>query len=529
MTQTAQISIYHYLFTFAIGDTINLGLQMTTAISLHLSLIWRPFVVTILTALFLILYSFFASVSAYSECTSDTASEECTTFTKNNWYVLLDSISTSILGHSQLHPEINSIASQNSLIASMNNLLSSLYAQPPASGVAFISQELQKLNPIQPVYAQTGAGYDALIPVQDLWRIFRNASYIGFALVFVVIGFMVMFRAHISPQAVATIQDSLPRIVVALILVTFSYALAGLMLDLMFLVINIILQLLQGAGVINADVAARKIFDLSFLNLMRSAWDDIFGVTAEAVHSIIGNVFEGGGLLTLLKWPGQLAAGGLAAVVVGFAAIIIVFRILIMLLMAYVMIILLTLAAPFYFLIQALPGNNGAKDWFKQMASNIAVFPVVSFMIIFAGVIGGIEALGGGSGAGRLVGVGQESLKFPLLTGGLDPTAISRIIALGFLFITPEVANIVKNAIGVKTPAFAPGVIGGFAAGAAAGRQFGGGVAPHIPLVGRGLDWMAAEAELPKMRRQSVITRRALGKGFTVPGAYQTTGTEEKT
>ena len=92
----------------------------------------------------------------------------------------------------------------------------------------------------------------------------------------------------------------------------------------------------------------------------------------------------------------------------------IMFRVFLMLLMAYAMIILLTMAAPFFFLIQALPGNNGAKEWFKQMAANVAVFPATALMFIFAGILAGIGDLGG-VGSGVIEPSKAEVLKFPLL------------------------------------------------------------------------------------------------------------------
>ena len=378
----------------------------------------------------------------------------------------IDSLNTHILGLSLLHPETNQLTAGRGALAATSNLVAGLYGKPPASGVQYFAQEFQKFNPVQPAYAQ-GIGFKALEPVQQLWTVFRNASYLGFVIIFVIMGFMIMFRAHISPQAVATVQDSLPRIVVALILVTFSYAIAGLMIDIMFLAINVIIRLLADSGVIEINKASQVIFDKSIFGVIVSSWGEIFVTTAEAIKSLLDSIFSGGLLIDILTFPLKWGLSGIAGLIVGIAALFIMFRVFLMLLMAYVMIILLTLVAPFFFLIQALPGNTGAKEWFKQMTANIAVFPAVSLMIIFAGAIGGIEAFGG-TGAGSLGGQASEALKFPLLVGGLDPGAIGKIIALGVLFMTPEAAKMVKEAIGAKGgPSF--GGAGAAALGAAGG------------------------------------------------------------
>lgn len=431
-------------------------------------------------------------------------------------WATIDSLKQQVVGSSSLHPETNSEAiAKNGALAYSTRLVTGLYANPPASGVEYFASQIEKFNPIQPAYAQTGIGYKALTPVQALWTVFRNASYVGFIIVFVVIGFMVMFRAHISPQAVATVQDSIPRIVIALFLVTFSYAIAGLMIDFMFLILNVIINLLgssivNGQPIIDPAKASEVAFNKSIIHVIVNAWPALVRTTAEALGQLLSDVVKIGNIEKLLTWT----ITGIGGLIVGIAALFIMFRIFMMLLMAYITIILLTLVAPFFFLIQALPGNNGAKEWFKQMASNISVFPTVALMIIFAGIITGIGAFGG-TGAGTL---GAESVqKFPLLSGGLSTDAIGKIIGIGMLFAIPEVATLVKGMFGTKGgPNIGGAVMGGLAAGASAGGRFAGGVAPHVPFVGTGLDTLAARRDEPKLRRQAIANERALAGDYTV-------------
>src|SRR3989344_2210894 len=126
-----------------------------------------------------------------------------------------DSLYNLLTGYSQMHPETNTVTQNWGALAGMSRMVAGLYSAPPISGVQYFAGEIQKFNPTQPAYAQTDTvGFQALTPVQGLWTVFRNASYVGFVIVFVIIGFMIMLRAHISPQAVATIQDSIPRLVV---------------------------------------------------------------------------------------------------------------------------------------------------------------------------------------------------------------------------------------------------------------------------------------------------------------------------
>lgn len=381
-----------------------------------------------------------------------------------------DSLFNLLTGRSKLHPETNDVTAKTGALAASSQLVASLYSQPPVSGVEYFAQKIQQFNPVQPAYAQEGGiGFSALKPVQRVWTVFRNISYVGFVIVFVIMGFMIMFRAHISPQAVATVQDSIPRIVVALILVTFSYAIAGLMIDIMFLVLNIVVNALKTAGLLEGTSIGQDIFQKSVFGVIFGNWKDVFKTVADALANFIDKSID---IIVLDKILGFFG-GTLGAIVVGIAILFIMFRIFFMLLIAYVMVIVLTMAAPFFFLFQALPGRNGAGEWFKQMASQVAVFPTVALMFVFAGILGGLGRVDGGSA----IGAGQVG-QFPLLAGDIQTDVIGKLIGIGILLMTPSAAELVRNALGVRG-----GPQGAFgAAGAALGGAAG--VAAGVPRFG---------------------------------------------
>lgn len=382
-----------------------------------------------------------------------------------------DSLYTLLLGESQLHPEITQVTKRQGALASAATLVATLYNNPPASGISYTAQVIQKINPVQPAYAQ-GVGFGALEPVQQIWENFRNASYIGFVIVFVIVGFMIMFRAHISPQAVASVQDSLPRIVIALILVTFSYAIAGFMIDIMFLAINFM------ATIIPVESgAANKVFTHSVVGVMAEIWEDVVTKGAGAFGELLKDVLTDvpGWISDILGFFGTLLAG----LVIAIAAFYVTFRIFFMLLVSYVTVVVLTIFAPFFFLVQALPGQNGGREWFKQMAANLSVFASIAIMFLIAAYMGGISQLGGAENPI----VGDSSLKFPLFVGNLDIGAIGKLIGFGFIFFSPEAAKMVKDWI-TTGKAQAPGgpgaaLAGGAGAVAGAGKWgYGGAFSP---------------------------------------------------
>lgn len=129
-------------------------------------------------------------------------------------------------------------ASPGGLIGGTNKLVGSMYSQPQASGIQYIAQVKNNFLGKQ-TYAQgvnIGNNGQSLQPLLPAWKGFRNVVYALFSIVFVIIGIMIMLRIKISPQAVITIQASLPKIITALIMVTFSYAIAGLLIDLSYVI-----------------------------------------------------------------------------------------------------------------------------------------------------------------------------------------------------------------------------------------------------------------------------------------------------
>src|SRR3989338_11060501 len=151
----------------------------------------------------------------------------------------------------------NESIANNGIVGQMSNLIGLAYQSPPVSFsnyLANVKQNIEKHGLVQPAYAQgAGFGFNNLLPVIDIWRAFRNVAYFVFILVFVLYGFMIMFRMKINAQNVATFQSAIPKIVLTLILITFAYAIAGFMIDLMYVIFNLILSVFASSGMISVD------------------------------------------------------------------------------------------------------------------------------------------------------------------------------------------------------------------------------------------------------------------------------------
>lgn len=125
----------------------------------------------------------------------------------------------------------------HSMLGGMTALITAPFAHPPASGIYWATDSLQRAGFIPQSYAAEGIGFGALRPFLGAWKVFRDFAYIALVIVLITIGFLIMFRTKIDQQTVIGIENALPRIVITLLFITFSFPIAGFMIDLMYLII----------------------------------------------------------------------------------------------------------------------------------------------------------------------------------------------------------------------------------------------------------------------------------------------------
>lgn len=276
-------------------------------------------------------------------------------------------------------------------VEGMSNLTAQLM-YPRISSTEYVADVMQNIRrPFgeQPAYAQ-GIGYSSLQPVLELWKLFRNVAYLFFVVLFLIIGFLIMVRSKIGAKAAVTVQEALPKIVVSLVLVTFSYAIAGLMIDIMYLIIYMVIGVLQGVGGVEGNA-------FSFANLSRIAFtDNIFGNGFRLIgDGVIGNVaktFTQVGLNALEPTLGSgigtdllgKAASLIITLVLVIALLVNLFRIFFSLLRAYVGVLLSVIFAPIQLMLGALPGQNAFEAWLRGLIGNLAVFPTLIILILLA-------------------------------------------------------------------------------------------------------------------------------------------------
>lgn len=121
-------------------------------------------------------------------------------------------------------------------IGAMGGLIAMTF-NPPVHTRDYIKYISSNFGLVKNTYAAdypNGIGFGQLNPLLGAWTVFRNITYLIFVLAFIVIGFAIMLRVHIDPRTVMTIENQIPKIIIALILVTFSFAIVGFLVDLMY-------------------------------------------------------------------------------------------------------------------------------------------------------------------------------------------------------------------------------------------------------------------------------------------------------
>ncbi len=384
------------------------------------------------------------------------------------------------------------ILQSNGLLPSIGKFQAMLLANPAASSIDYLSyvgRNIEKKQFVQPAYAQTtGLGFVALSPVLNIWKGFRNMVYLFFVLVFIAYGFMIMFRIKINPQTAVNIELAIPKIIGTLLMITFSYAIAGLLIDLSYLLAAVVTRSLQFSGAIDLRLLPDslnlfgKSIDISFINNAIGSGDPttsnapinaingrylgIFGIGLfSLVRIIFGSAFSN--ILSLLiglpSWAIAIVTTvtGIAILIkiilviaVGYSMLKLLFE----LIKSYATVMMMIIFSPLILIGNIFPsGRDGSafEKWIRNLFAHIVVFPATMILYMIAATLVSLNSpinsnqdiwtppvfLGGGVGnAGFLGGVFSSN----------SARGASALLGFAILLIAPHFADIVRDAFKVK-------------------------------------------------------------------------------
>ncbi len=387
----------------------------------------------------------------------------------------------------------------------------------------------------KPAYAQVGGvGFNGLQSLLVIWKAFRNITYSLSAIIFVILGLMIMFRVKISPQAVLTVQSAIPKLITTLILITFSYAIAGLVIDFSYLLVALVLVALQSAGL---SIGGQSIQDLTnaglwdmFQLMYRALPANFLAFITVPIGAIIG------GIVGMLATGGN-PLGGAIGLVIGPALIGLVIAIIFLVWLikflfglfgCYVKILLKVILAPIEIGVGAFPGQSGGfSNWLKGLIANVLVFPVsLLFMVLINAII---EATQQGLINGNppwtpsLLHMGQTANGVAMgLSGGFVPV----VVGLGGIMMLSKLPELIPQAVfQIKPSPFGAAIgqnvsgiyrpiqgVGRAAAGAGGTQAYGTLTNPGTIAtggrVGRAAAWVQSS---PKRQAAAEFAARMLG------------------
>ena len=357
-------------------------------------------------------------------------------------------------------------------------LMASLY-QKPASSVQYLAYVFNHSGLAKSAYAQ-GKGWSFLTDTKiggtsnsvilTLWTTSRNVVYLLFIVIFVAIGFMIMFRSKLNPQTIVNLQLALPNIIVSLILVTFSFAICGFIIDFAYLGHKLIEavfflpvdpRLKPLSAVVSPSTYSDIVEKVDIITALlypkpggpiTSPWEGI------NVFSQFGDFIQklGEKFLEMVGGTASNFFTSLVPLIFAFTLLGTALKILFALLTKYVSLILSTIFSPFVFLFTAFPGKSeGTSNFLKTILSAALAFPATAFMFFLSAFF-----------VKKSIGLELNSLpplnKEGILAesasiwggGGID-RVFEPLIALGILMAATQVSQAIDQMLGVK-----PGIAG---------------------------------------------------------------------
>ncbi len=269
----------------------------------------------------------------------------------------------------------------------------------PVSLASYYRYNLRKIPVIgNTAYAQEYGGWGLELAL-NLWTKTRNIAYAMMAVLMLVIGILIITRKRINPQTVVTVQTALPRVIISLFLITFSYPIGAVF----------------ASAIVPISVIVMKIFFSEILDQVGTMADMNQFVM---INTLIALTLGGEGAIALLTMM-ALAAMTLVAMMAVLVKIVLI----------NLKILLAIVFAPIQFAIASMPGQEELiTKWFKQMIARVLAIPAMLFMMGLAWYIL-LKPFTDDNALMNIVAIGRE----PVATLGLTffrRFAVSRVFTI---------------------------------------------------------------------------------------------------
>jgi len=214
----------------------------------------------------------------------------------------------------------------------------------------FASREFEGI-PFLGTALAAGPTYTApfITETYEIWKFVRNLSLAALSLIMLVIGIMMINRSKINPQTVVTIQYALPKLIIAVILIVFSYPIGATLANFFWYL----------PGGINSLVA------LQLKNTIPPLLGQLWNTTWNQPNIGSSIIFL---FTTLLSQATLVAVTLVVGLLVAIVAIIQYIIIVIKFFICYAKIAFEIVMSPGVFVLSAIPGNDDrVSGWFKKV------------------------------------------------------------------------------------------------------------------------------------------------------------------
>lgn len=342
-----------------------------------------------------------------------------------------------------------------------------------------------------------GYGFCGLQPIFNLWVAMRDFSYALLVIAFIFLGVGVMLRFKVDPRTVMNLQNQIPRVIIAILLITFSYAIAGGMVDLMWTVtysgVNMIASTTPdakvregcgnepGDGVSLTESATNNLLDnpVSFanriylrdcngvdsgiVNVSGRVTDAFIALAISIIKEITGwnidNLNCGvitGNIGDCLVEAGLWLTELIITLIILVTIFIALFRLWFELIKAYITFFIFVILGPIWIVLGLVPGRPlGFEKWFRLIFANLAAFPLVAFILVFARVV--VESVQ----KDPTVPVNPTAIFVPPLVGNPNANAFGVLLALGAILIAPTIPGMIRERMKVGQGKFGTTIAAG--------------------------------------------------------------------
>lgn len=244
-------------------------------------------------------------------------------------------------------------------------------------------------------YAQDQSTEDFLksIKLDTVWTVAFNLSMVGFVIIAIVAGFMVMFRSRLG-QGSVTVSNAIMRIIIGVALSLGSFTIAALIIDFgKWLTAVIRVVVLQPAA--PAGLGITPVYIDGPISLAANVFGLNLGTNTGIGTGAVYGFTSGWQLISLVSGIGTIPVGLiLILTILTFGVIVLIasFKIFIKLITIYVRLLFDVIFAPFIILIASIPGREEAiNEWLKRLFANSLSIPAIYFFVNLAVFFAGLD------------------------------------------------------------------------------------------------------------------------------------------